>query len=40
MKVIEIEGGSGGPEAMRLTDRGTPVPGPGEIRIAVRAAGV
>jgi putative PIG3 family NAD(P)H quinone oxidoreductase len=30
----------GGPEAMRLAERPDPVPGPGELVVAVRAAGV
>src|SRR5215468_3023678 len=30
----------GGPERLRLTEVPDPVPGPGDIRIAVRAAGV
>ncbi|WP_406447624.1 NADP-dependent oxidoreductase [Streptomyces sp. NBC_00876] len=31
---------NGGPEAEALVDRDTPVPGPGELLVAVRAAGV
>lgn len=40
MRVIEIEGGSGPADALRLSERPDPVAGPGEIRIRVRAAGV
>lgn len=40
MKAIEIDGGSGPAEALRLVERADPVGGPGEIRIRVRAAGV
>ena len=40
MRVIEIEGGSGPAEALRLAERPDPEAGPGEIRIRVRAAGV
>jgi len=40
MRVIQIEGGSGLAEALKPAVRPDPVPGPGEIRIAVRAAGV
>ena len=40
MKVIEIEGGSGPAEALRLADRPDPQAGPGEIRIRIKAAGV
>lgn len=40
MRVIEIDGGSGLAEALRLAERPDPVAGPGEIRIRVRAAGV
>lgn len=40
MRVIEIDGGSGPAEALRLAERPDPMPGPGEIRIRVRAAGV
>lgn len=40
MRVIQIEGGSGPAEALKPAVRPDPVPGPGEIRIAVRAAGV
>ncbi len=32
--------GTGGPEVLRVEERPDPVPGPGEVRIAVRAAGV
>lgn len=40
MQVIEIDGGQGPAEALRLAQRPLPLPGPGEIRIRVRAAGV
>jgi NADPH2:quinone reductase len=40
MQVIEIEGGRGPAAALRLAERPTPEPGPGEILIRVRAAGV
>ncbi len=40
MRVIEIEGGKGPAEALRLAERPLPTPAPGEIRIRVRAAGV
>ena len=40
MRVIEIDGGSGPAEALRLAERPDPVAGDGEIRIRVRAAGV
>ncbi len=40
MKAIDIDGGSGPAEALRLVERPDPVAGPGEIRILVRAAGV
>lgn len=40
MKAIDIDGGSGPAEALRLVERPDPVPGPGQIRIRVRAAGV
>lgn len=40
MKAIDIDGGSGTAEALRLVERPDPVAGPGEIRIRVRAAGV
>jgi putative PIG3 family NAD(P)H quinone oxidoreductase len=40
MRVIEIKGGSGPAEALKPAVRADPVPGPGEIRITVRAAGV
>lgn len=39
MRAIEIAG-PGGPEVLRLVERPMPEPGPGEIRIAVAAAGV
>lgn len=40
MRVIEIEGGKGPAEALRLAERPQPEPAPGEIRIRVCAAGV
>ncbi|MBU1346374.1 MAG: NAD(P)H-quinone oxidoreductase [Alphaproteobacteria bacterium] len=40
MKVIEIDGGSGPAEALRIAERPDLTAGPGEIRIRVRAAGV
>lgn len=40
MTAIEIEGGKGGPEALRAVQAARPAPGPGEILIRVRAAGV
>lgn len=40
MRVIEIENGAGSAEALGLSRRPDPVPGRGEIRIRVRAAGV
>ncbi|MDX1389819.1 MAG: alcohol dehydrogenase catalytic domain-containing protein, partial [Acidobacteriota bacterium] len=30
----------GGPEVLRLEDRPVPEPGPGEVRVAVRAVGL
>ena len=40
MRVIEIEGGAGSAEALRLAERPDPQASDGEIRIRVRAAGV
>nr|WP_314526678.1 NAD(P)H-quinone oxidoreductase [uncultured Brevundimonas sp.] len=40
MRVIEIEGGSGPAEALRIAERPDPVAGPGQVVIRVRAAGV
>lgn len=40
MRVIEIKGGQGPAEALRLAERPQPTPGPGEVRVRVRAAGV
>ena len=40
MREIEIVGGSGPAEALRLVERVDPVAGPGQIRIRVAAAGV
>ena len=40
MRVIEIEGGSGSAEALKIAERPDPVAGPGQVLIRVRAAGV
>ncbi len=40
MRVIEIEGGKGSAEALRLGERPEPIAGPGEVRIRVCASGV
>ena len=40
MRVVEIAGGAGPAEALRLAERTDPVAGPGLIRIRVRAAGI
>jgi NADPH2:quinone reductase len=40
MRAITIENGSGPPEALVMIDQPTPAAGPGEVLIAVRAAGV
>lgn len=40
MRVIEIEGGKGPAEALRIAERPDPIAGRGEVRIRVRAAGV
>ena len=40
MKVIEIDGGAGPTEALRLGERADPLAGPGQVLIRVRAAGV
>jgi len=40
MTAIVVEGGKGGPDALRARVVPTPSPGPGEILIRVRAAGV
>lgn len=40
MRVIEIEGGKGPADALRLAERPLPAPAMGEIRVRVRAAGV
>ncbi len=40
MRVIEIEGGRGRADALRLAERPLPAPAMGEIRVRVRAAGV
>ena len=40
MRVIEVEGGRGGAEALRLAERPRPTAGPGELVIRLHAAGV
>lgn len=40
MRVIEIEGGSGPAEALKIAERPDPIAGPGQVLIRVRAAGV
>lgn len=40
MRVIEIEGGQGPAEALKIGERPFPEPGPGQVRVRVRAAGV
>lgn len=40
MRVIEIEGGSGPTEVLKIAERPDPVAGPGQVLIRVRAAGV
>ncbi|MFA4939812.1 NAD(P)H-quinone oxidoreductase [Brevundimonas sp.] len=40
MRVIEIEGGSGPAEALKIAEHPDPVAGPGQVLIRVRAAGV
>jgi NADPH:quinone reductase len=40
MRVIEVEGGSGPAEALKIAERPDPVAGPGQVLIRVRAAGV
>lgn len=40
MRVIEIEGGSGPAEALKIAERPAPVAGPDQVLIRVRAAGV
>ena len=40
MRAVEITGGSGPAQALRLVERPDPAAGPGQIRIRVRAAGV
>lgn len=40
MSAIAVEGDGKGPESLRLADAPRPVPGPGQILIEVRAAGV
>ena len=40
MRVIEIEGGAGPAQALKIGQRPDPVAGPGQVVIQVRAAGV
>ncbi len=40
MSKLVVVNGRGGPEVLRVVDRPTPVPRPGQVRIAVEAAGV
>lgn len=40
MRVVEITGGGGGPEVLRIADRAVPEPSAGEVLIEVAAAGV
>ena len=40
MRVIQIEGGAGPAEALKIAERPDPVAGPGQVVIRVRAAGV
>src|SRR4051812_7229013 len=40
MSAVVVATGYGGPEVLSVIDEPTPEPGPGEVRIAVRAAGV
>jgi NADPH:quinone reductase-like Zn-dependent oxidoreductase len=40
MPPVVIATAYGGPEALRIIDEPTPHPGPGEVKVAVRAAGV
>ena len=40
MRVIEIENGAGPAEALKIVERPEPAPGPGQVTIRVRAAGV
>jgi len=40
MRVIEVEGGSGPAENLKIAERPDPVAGPGQVLIRVRAAGV
>lgn len=39
MRVIEIEGGAGPAQALKIGQRPDPVAGPGQVVIQVRAAG-
>ena len=40
MRVIEIKGGAGSADALKIAQRPAPVAGPGQVLIRVRAAGV
>ena len=40
MSRIVAPQGFGGPDQLAVTEAATPVPGPGEVRVAVRAIGV
>ena len=40
MRVIEIEGGAGSAETLKIAERPDPVAGPGQVLIRVRAAGL
>lgn len=40
MRVVEVEGGCGGPEALRLAEQARPKAGPGDVVIRLHAAGV
>ncbi len=40
MRLIQIEGGSGPAEALKIAEQADPTPGPGEVLIQVRAAGI
>ena len=40
MSAVVVATAYGGPEVLSVIDVETPEPGPGEVRVAVRAAGV
>ena len=40
MRLIQIEGGSGPAEALKIAEQADPTPGPGEVLIQMRAAGI